>query len=1058
MKMKTPTDLSSTKSRSPRGARRWLSLIVKWVRISLLLFCLVVIVLGLFLNHVGLPDWLNRRVEDQFRSKGWDLQYSRLRLRWYSGIVAEDLQLQRTNGLYGPSLFLQRAEFRLNWKAFRHLDLEANAAVLRGGRLVWPLPGTNTPRRTFLLSNVGGELLFLPRDIWDLKYLQAEVFGARVHFRGEITNASLIREWKLPARAPPPSVTPGDNSWSRLLAAAENIRFKSPPDFRAVFSGDAQNWKSFEAQARFTGESVESPWASAINLSFTTHVLPSPRSNDAVRADVRLTADQTYTPWGAATNLDLTLVFEPSFTHLLPTNTLALLELRGASNRWCRAERVMLELRCSPTATNNALSLTSVDLSLDRLESPALRFDAAQTRMSATGLHPATNILPATVDSLWTLDRARSSWATSEWAQVRAKVQLPQAEDFQLGNTNRTWPERFESIALNIRSSFSNALAPYVQARHSAVSVLWRTPILEFSATADNPQASVRFESSLQTDLRELRFRVGGQASPNLFVPFLGSNALTWVKRCSFDAPPQVNAEGRLPLPPWTNRIPDWNRELLPNLQAAGQLNLESGDFSGVQWQSAQLPFTVTNLVWTVPTLTVARPEGALVVSGQADQRKGAFAVTVKSDVNWLALRTAFPATNQQRMFNNFEVNVPPSLHGVARGNWNDWSQLHGTFHLAATNFAFRQTSVQACTADLVFSNRFLSVLHPKIWRPGETAEADGIGIDFADPHLFLTNAVGRLSVRDVTRCIGPQTDRAVSPYVFDHPPFARVEGTVPLGRTDHTENMRFEIDGGPFHWQRFNLEEIKATLLWRGDRLALTNMVGRWYGADVNGWANFDFRPKNTDLFDFLVQVEGLDLRRVLRDLQPGRTNKVEGTMSGELRVTSGDTHDWLSWQGFGYAYLTNGLLWDTPVLSMFSPILNAFVPGLGNSRARHATATYQITNSVIHTHDLVIRGTALRMNYRGSVDFDKRLDGRMEAELLRDLPAFGFVFSKLLWPVTKLFDYEVTGTLDQPKMKELYLLSRIIMMPLHPLKTLKDLMNLDEKLQPKPAPTPPP
>src|SRR6185503_16787550 len=146
-----------------------------------------------------------------------------------------------------------------------------------------------------------------------------------------------------------------------------------------------------------------------------------------------------------------------------------------------------------------------------------------------------------------------------------------------------------------------------------------------------------------------------------------------------------------------------------------------------------------------------------------------------------------------------------------------------------------------------------------------------------------------------------------------------------------------------------------------------------------------------HTDLFNFFVHLERADLRRVLRDLQPGRTNKVEGTMSGELHITSADTHDWQSWQGYGHAYLTNGLIWNTPLFSIFSPILNAFVPGLGNSRARHATATYQITNSVIHSQDLVIRATALRMNYQGSVDFDSRLDGRMEAELLRDLPAFG-------------------------------------------------------------------
>src|ERR1041385_532475 len=130
-----------------RRFRRWCLITLKWCRISALLFVLVFILLGLFLDHVGLPYWLNRRIEDQFRARGWDVQYSRLRLRWYRGIVAENLQLARSRQVRAPPLFLQNAEFRLNWKAFRHFDLEANSVNLRGGRLIWPLPGTNQPSR-----------------------------------------------------------------------------------------------------------------------------------------------------------------------------------------------------------------------------------------------------------------------------------------------------------------------------------------------------------------------------------------------------------------------------------------------------------------------------------------------------------------------------------------------------------------------------------------------------------------------------------------------------------------------------------------------------------------------------------------------------------------------------------------------------------------------------------------------------------------------------------------------------------------------------------------------
>ena len=122
-------------------------------------------------------------------------------------------------------------------------------------------------------------------------------------------------------------------------------------------------------------------------------------------------------------------------------------------------------------------------------------------------------------------------------------------------------------------------------------------------------------------------------------------------------------------------------------------------------------------------------------------------------------------------------------------------------------------------------------------------------------------------------------------------------------------------------------------------------------------------------------------------------------------------------------------------------SSALNAIAPGLGNSRAKEATGSYLITNSVIVSHDFEVRATAMRMNFSGNVDFDGQLDSRVEAVLLRDVPAFGWLFSKLLWPITKIFEYRVTGTLGHPKMEPLYIVPKILLMPFHPLKTLKEM-----------------
>ena len=87
------------------------------------------------------------------------------------------------------------------------------------------------------------------------------------------------------------------------------------------------------------------------------------------------------------------------------------------------------------------------------------------------------------------------------------------------------------------------------------------------------------------------------------------------------------------------------------------------------------------------------------------------------------------------------------------------------------------------------------------------------------------------------------------------------------------------------------------------------------------------------------------------------------------------------------------------------------------------------------------------MRMRYKGSVDFEQHVNGTMEAELLRDLPVFGFLISKVLWPVTKIFEYSITGTLDAPKTEEQYFIPRVLLMPLQPFKTLKDLIEAGEK-----------
>jgi uncharacterized protein YhdP len=114
-------------------------------------------------------------------------------------------------------------------------------------------------------------------------------------------------------------------------------------------------------------------------------------------------------------------------------------------------------------------------------------------------------------------------------------------------------------------------------------------------------------------------------------------------------------------------------------------------------------------------------------------------------------------------------------------------------------------------------------------------------------------------------------------------------------------------------------------------------------------------------------------------------------------------------------------------------------------------------ITNGVIRTEDLEIRSSGMRLRYRGNVNLENQLNARVDAELLRDMWLVGPLVSTVFWPVTKLFEYRVTGTLADPKTEPVFILPKIMLLPFHPVRTLKGLMPEDPNNNPNFSPLPP-
>ena len=57
----------------------------------------------------------------------------------------------------------------------------------------------------------------------------------------------------------------------------------------------------------------------------------------------------------------------------------------------------------------------------------------------------------------------------------------------------------------------------------------------------------------------------------------------------------------------------------------------------------------------------------------------------------------------------------------------------------------------------------------------------------------------------------------------------------------------------------------------------------------------------------------------------------------------------------------------------------------------------------------------------------------------------ALQHLVSTVFWPVTKIFEYKLTGSLNQPKTDQVYFIGKMFLMPFHPFRTLKELFPED-------------
>jgi hypothetical protein len=998
-----------------RPAIRRLRTLFRWCRICVWLILLLILSFIVYLHSVGLPDFLKRPLLQRLLASDIAAEFSNMQLGWRRGpsVIIENVAFSRANQPLSPRLSASRAELVLDWDALRRARIHARSLDVVDAE--WREPVSQAGGDSLVLNHLVLEVRFDTNDTMHLDICRGLFRGIQIDLIGGVHHVTALRHWIYPGVSGNgnPAFQARLQEISRI---AQEIHFSGTPVLQIEAGGDGQDMNSFHAEMTFGAFAAE-------------------------------------TPWGAGTNL----VLSATLARLANPGDEPFLQLTGSASdlaaRWARGRDVSFSTVWTRTANSNL----DADIRLQATgfkagwKSPGDNgFGAARFSWKGSVTLVPSNFMPVRASGKLQATEMQSPWGSAQEVSLDTHA----ARGTEAPPAQPGWGiwSRFAPWTADWEVELRKVLGTKLRVDDLSFSGHWRAP----QVTLEHLQGElygggVQADAMLDMNSRELTCGGATDFEPRAISPLLGSAEQRWMAQLDWAAPPKVSTRVRVVLPPWTDRPTNWIADVNASLQIAGDFTAGASSFSQVPMQSAAGHVTFTNRVWHVSRLHVVRPDGQVDLDYISSPAGFHYIIDGRMDPR-VALPLAAPG--RPHLLDQFDFHQPPEIHAQIGGAWHEARRTAVSATLRATNFIWRGEPVGFMNAAVEYTNLLLDVRDFALSNDLCQAQAPWIHADLGTKVVRLTNANGSLDPRLLQQLLSPHAPDWLGLLHFDSRPSVTVSGTFFL-TNGRAADLRFLVSARGLRYTNLVADRVSATVDWTGLTVTVTNLVaGLYRSGSLMGWVSFPGGPNHGP--DFLADftARNIDLSAMMQGLT-GKTNRLEGRLDGDVSLAGPLSQNRFDWQGHGRVHVHDALLWDIKLFGLLSPVLNLISPGSGHSRAREAAADFFITNSVISSDDLEVRCQGFRLFVRGSVDRNRRINARLEAILSRDTPIIGSFLSFAFTPLSKLFEYRVTGPVNDPVLEPIYV-PKFIMVLLHPFHALKSI-SAPSSPPPAPGPAPP-
>lgn len=270
----------------------------------------------------------------------------------------------------------------------------------------------------------------------------------------------------------------------------------------------------------------------------------------------------------------------------------------------------------------------------------------------------------------------------------------------------------------------------------------------------------------------------------------------------------------------------------------------------------------------------------------------------------------------------------------------------------------------------------------------------------------------------DVLPLLGQRAVDVVRSVRFLGPTRFSASGTADLtDENDHDLSGNAVLEKVAMNWVWF--EKLSSPFVLKGQSLDLPEIKGETVGGTLEAELRMRDVFVEEGRFETDVSIEEVDLFQLVTRATDSRDTPYTGILRLEL-VMKGALYDTLetrratTFAGEGTVQIREGELFRIPLLLGLSSILNKVTKGFGYASQGDLDADFVIQEGQLSTKNLLVGGSVMSIAGTGGYNFDSQeISGNVKVQLLKD-GVMSDALKVLLWPIRKLIEVSLTGTLD--------------------------------------------